>query len=208
MFIKICGLSTPETVAAAVGAGADALGFVLAPGYARTVDPALVAELGRDVPGGVEKVAVFRNQELDVVLAGARAARVGTVQLHGDEPLSMVERLEAEGFGVLRAFSAPTYAAMDQAEREFWEGRRILLDAVNPGEGVPFDPALLAGGHPTGFWLLAGGLHAGNVADLVRELRPSGVDVSSGVEVSRGVKSARLIEEFIGAARASAGRSE
>lgn len=202
MFIKICGLSTPETLTAAVGAGADAVGFLLAPGYARTVSPAQVRGLLPLVPDGVETVGVFRNQPLDVVLDGARAAGVQTVQLHGNEPESDVETLEREGFGTLRAFSAEAFAALPADGRQYWANRRILLDAVNPGEGVPFDPALLHGGHPAGFWLLAGGLTPQNVGALIAQLRPSGVDVSSGVEETRGVKSVPLIEEFIAAARA------
>ncbi|HLR56746.1 MAG TPA: phosphoribosylanthranilate isomerase [Beutenbergiaceae bacterium] len=204
MYIKICGLSTPETLTAAVQAGADAVGFLLAPGYARTLTPAQVRELLPLVPGGIETVGVFRNQPLEVVLDDARAAGVRTVQLHGDEPAGDVAALEREGFGTLRAFSAEAFAALPGADREFWSGRRLLLDAVNPGEGVPFDPALLHGGHPEGFWLLAGGLTPSNVGGLIGRLRPHGVDVSSGVEERRGVKSVRLIEEFIAAARAAA----
>ncbi len=201
MFIKICGLSTPETVRAAVRAGADAVGFVLAPGYARTVTPGRVAELIAEVPDRVETVGVFRNQRIDLVLAQAREAGVATVQLHGDEPTREVEAAQEAGFEVLRAFSAQKFTAMSPEERGFWASRRILLDAVNPGEGVPFDPALLDQAHPQGRWLLAGGLTPGNVAQLIGQLQPSGVDVSSGVEVSRGVKSVPLIEEFIRAAR-------
>lgn len=208
MFIKICGLSTPETVQAAVRAGADAVGFVLATGYARTVSPAQVAQLLPLVPSHVETVGVFRNQPVDVVLDHARRAGVGTVQLHGEETRSEVEAARSAGFEVLRAFSAEAFTALGAADREFWAQRRILLDAVRPGEGVPFDPALLSEGRPEGPWLLAGGLRAGNVADLVGQLAPTGVDVSSGVEVRRGVKSARLIEEFIAVARASGGRAD
>lgn len=203
MFIKICGLSTAETLTAAVMDGADAVGFILAPGYARTVSPAHAAELLALVPESVETVGVFRNQPADVVIAHAREAGVRTVQLHGDEPAGDVAAIEQAGFEVLRAFSAPAFTALEAEEREFWAGKRILVDAVNPGEGMPFEPALLDAAHPEGFWLLAGGLTASNVAELVGQLRPAGVDVSSGVEVSRGVKSPELIEEFIAAARAT-----
>jgi|SRR5690625_2703112 len=202
MFIKICGLSTPETVRAAVRAGADAVGVVLAPGYARTVSPQAAADLLAHVPDHVETVGVFRDQPLDVVLETARAAGVGTVQLHGSEPAADVLAVERAGFGVLRGLAAAQFAALSEEDRGFWAERRILLDAVNPGAGVPFDPALLAAARPTGSWLLAGGLTPDNVAGLVAELAPTGVDVSSGVEVSRGVKSPALIERFIAATRA------
>src|SRR5699024_8934476 len=158
-----------------------------APGYARTVSPAQVAELLPLVPEGVETVGVFRNQPISLVLAQAREAGVRTIQLHGEETLDDTEAAEAAGFEVLRAFSARAFTALDAAAREAWGRRRILLDAVRPGEGVPFDPALLHGSRPEGPWLLAGGLRAQNVAALVAQLQPTGVDVSSGVEVSRGV---------------------
>jgi len=202
MFIKICGLSNPDTLRAAVRGGADAAGFVLAPGYPRSISPEQAAELVALVPAEVETVAVFRDQPLRTILDGATRAGVRTVQLHGSEPREFVHAVESAGFGVLRAFSAEAFTAMGPEEREFWESRRILLDAVSPGEGVPFDPALLEGARPRGHWLLAGGLNAGNVAGLVQRLGPDGVDVSSGVEESRGVKSVELIEEFLRVARA------
>src|SRR5699024_12540996 len=183
-------------------AGAGGAGLVAA--CARTVHQVQGRRLLPRVARGVEAVRLCRNQPLDVVLVGARAAGVQTVELHGHEPDSDVDALERDGFGTLRAFSAEAFAALPPAKREFWANRRLLLDAVNPGEGVPFDPALLHGGHPEGFWLLAGGLTPSNVGGLIGRLRPHGVDVSSGVEERRGVKYVRLIEQFIAAARAAA----
>ena len=203
MYVKICGLQTAETVAAAVEAGADAVGFVFAPGSARTIDAALARELGLGVPANVETVGVFRNQPVDEVLDIARAAPLTTVQLHGAESLADIVRVRNAGFRTLRAFSAASYAALSPADKLAWESERILLDAVEPGAGVAFDAGLLDGGAPEGFWLLAGGLNPSNVAQLCTALRPSGVDVSSGVESSRGVKDIGLIRSFIDAARSA-----
>lgn len=201
MFIKICGLSTAATVGAAVEHGADALGFVFAPGSPRTISPDRAAALIADVPAGVETVGVFRNQPIEDVLTTARAAGVSTVQLHGDEVDDDHHRVEQAGFHSLRAFSAQAYRELDVPRRQFWSNQRILLDAVRPGAGVTFDPAQVHEVPPTGFWLLAGGLDPTNVADLIAELTPSGVDVSSGVESSRGIKDPGRIAEFISAAR-------
>lgn len=201
LYVKICGLSTPETVAAAVSAGADAIGFVFAPGSPRTVTPELVGALLEEVPQHVETVGVFRNQPLAEVLETARRSGVSTVQLHGDEPFSDIEAARAAGFRTLRAFSADAYAGLDDAQRSLWDSERILLDAVEPGAGVVFDPADVLDTPPAGYWLLAGGLTPNNVADLAGVLHPSGVDVSSGVESSRGVKDPALINAFITAAR-------
>lgn len=201
MYVKICGLQTPETVAAAVEAGADAIGFVFAPGSPRTISAEMAAELGHGVPAGVETVGVFRNQSIDDVVAIARRAAVTTVQLHGDESLADMARLHEDGFRTLRAFSANAYNALTGAEKLTWASERILLDAVEPGAGVTFDATVLADGAPGGFWLLAGGLNPGNVSALTAALHPSGVDVSSGVESSRGVKDVKLIRAFVEAAR-------
>ena len=202
MYIKICGLQTAETVAAAIDAGADAVGFVFAPGSPRTITAELAAELGRAVPSGVETVGVFRNQPIGTVVDTARRAALTTVQLHGGEPLADMARLRGEGFRPLRAFSAAAYCTLAPAEKLAWASERILLDAVEPGAGVSFDATVLEGATPSGFWLLAGGLTPGNVAQFATSLRPDGVDVSSGVESSRGVKDSRLIRAFIEAARA------
>jgi phosphoribosylanthranilate isomerase len=80
---------------------------------------------------------------------------------------------------------------------------RLLLDAEEPGAGVPFDVTALGGARPTGFWLLAGGLTPENVAERIRVLSPCGVDVSSGVESERGVKSLARIAAFVDAVRAT-----
>nr|WP_253901465.1 phosphoribosylanthranilate isomerase [Arthrobacter sp. PAMC 25486] len=194
-------MRTAQTVAAAVDAGADAVGFVFSPGSPRTVTAEWAAELGRTVPEGVETVGVFRNQPIDEVVDTARRAGVTTVQLHGDESLADMARLHAEGFRTLRAFSANAYNALPGDERAAWDSERLLLDAVEPGAGETFDAAVLVNGAPHGFWLLAGGLNPANVASLAESMKPAGVDVSSGVESSRGVKDVELIRAFIGAAR-------
>lgn len=203
LYIKICGLSTPATVEAAVEAGANAVGFVFAPGSPRTVDPELARTLVARVPADVETVGVFRNQPLDQVIDLAKRAGVGTVQLHGDEPYADVQALREQGFATLRALSFDDYRALAPAERERWEAERILLDAVEPGAGVTFDASELLAAPPAGTWILAGGLNPGNVAHLVQTLQPAGVDVSSGVESSRGTKDVGLIKAFIAAARST-----
>lgn len=201
LYIKICGLSTPETVEAAVLAGANAVGFVFAPGSPRTVAPELAKNLIARVPQDVETVGVFRNQPLDTVIDMARRSGIGTVQLHGSEPYSDTQALQGEGFATLRALSFDDYRALGESEKELWAAERILLDAVEPGAGVTFDATALLNSPPKGPWILAGGLNPQNVAGLVRTLRPSGVDVSSGVESSRGTKDVGLIKAFIAAAR-------
>jgi phosphoribosylanthranilate isomerase len=203
-WVKICGLSTPETVDAAVAAGTDAVGFVFAPGSPRTVDAETARALVARVPEGVETVGVFRGQHVEAVLELARASGVSTVQLHGDETAADVAAVQAAGFRVIRAVSASRYAAETEEERAGFGEDALLLDAVDPGAGAVFDAAPLLAAPPTRPWLLAGGLTPDTVAALLGSLRPVGgvgVDVSSGVESSRGVKDARLIADFVAAAR-------
>jgi phosphoribosylanthranilate isomerase len=203
-WVKICGLSTPETVDAAVEAGADAVGFVLAPGSPRTIDAATAAVLRARVPQGVETVGVFRGQGVAEVLDLARASGVSTVQLHGDESPGDVAVVRAAGFRVVRAVSASRFAAEAEEERVAFGEDALLLDAVDPGAGAVFDAGPLLAAPPTRDWLLAGGLTPGNVAGLLGSLRSAGavgVDVSSGVESSRGVKDVGLVADFVAAAR-------
>ena len=203
-WVKICGLSTPETVDAAVEAGADAVGFVFAPGSPRTIDPATARELAARVPEGIETVGVFRGQGIGTVLELARASSLSAVQLHGDETPADVATAHAAGFRVIRAVSAAAYAAEPKEARVAYREDALLLDAVDPGAGAVFDAGPLYSRPPSRQWLLAGGLTPDTVASLLEGLRSIGavgVDVSSGVESSRGVKSVDLIRAFVEAAR-------
>lgn len=197
--IKICGLSTPGTVQAAVDQGVDAVGFVFAPGSPRTVSPEEAAALTALVPPEVETVGVFRDQPIDEVLMAARESGVTTVQLHGSEPARDLDELAASGMRTLRAVSAARYT---EWPHEWPRDQRLLIDAVAPGSGKRFAAVDLPS-PPAGFWLLAGGLDATNVGELLRMHRPSGVDVSSGVEASRGVKGIDLMAGFVRAVRAA-----
>lgn len=195
MFVKVCGLRTAEAVDAAVAAGADAVGFVFAPGSVRLINADDAAELVARVPDHVETVGVFRKQHVDEVLALARATGVRTVQLHGDEPDEHFLRVRDAGFQTIRAISATRFTETGHSGSD-----RLLIDATVPGSGVPFDPADLPV-PPSVSWLLAGGLRPDTVRELVSAFEPSGVDVSSGVESAPGVKDSQLIRDFILAAR-------
>ncbi|MGK9147511.1 phosphoribosylanthranilate isomerase [Plantibacter flavus] len=203
MWVKVCGLSESTSVAAAVEAGVDAVGFVFAPGSPRTVEPALAASLIGDVPESVLTVGVFRRQSVEEVSRLAGEAGVQAVQLHGDEPADVFHELQAMGWRTLRATSAVHYASENAAQRAAFAEEFLLLDAPDPGAGKTFDTIALVANPPTREWILAGGLTPDNVQGLVAELSPWGVDVSSGVESSRGVKSPDLIRAFVAAARSA-----
>ncbi|MFG2676572.1 phosphoribosylanthranilate isomerase [Streptomyces sp. DT20] len=192
VYVKVCGLSRPQDVAAAVGAGADAIGFVLTPSP-RQVTPAAVRALVAEVPQGTATVAVFRGEPLEEVRRAAAESGVDTVQLHGSEPPEAFAALRADGFRLIRAASPGSGAPLESGA---YGEDLLIIDSPSPGSGERWDPAAL-GGSPAGPWLLAGGLNPDNVAGAVAGLRPWGVDVSSGVESSRGVKDPALIERFV-----------
>ncbi len=196
LFVKICGLKTAHDVDVAVAAGADAVGFVFAPGSPRTVDAAAARELAARVPDGVLTVGVFRGQSVAQVRRFAEESGVRGVQLHGEEGPEDFAALRAEGRTLLRATAEHVKRCGEYGED------LLLLDAPDPGSGKPWNWGSADFTAPEGRWLLAGGLNPGNVREAVEATGAWGVDVSSGVERERGVKSPDLIRAFIDAARA------
>lgn len=206
--VKICGLSTPETVAAAVAAGAAYLGFVFFAKSPRNVSLDTACALAAEVPPGVAKVALVVNP--DDALLDEIAARmpVDMIQLHGKESPARVGEIRARlGLPVMKAVgiaSTDDLAALDAYEAV---ADQILVDAKPPkdaalpgGMGVPFDWQLLTGRHFQRPWVLAGGLTPKNVGLAIRLTGARQVDVSSGVESAPGVKDVALIRAFIKAA--------
>ncbi len=197
MFVKVCGLSTPESIREAVDAGADAVGFVLT-ASPRAVSPAQVTKLLKEVPDGVGAVGVFRHEPTADAVAIARAAGLGWIQLHGDRTPDDVKTAHDAGMKVIRAVT------MNDAPEAFasWGEEMLLIDAAVPGSGESWDyGSVRARGLEGRQWLLAGGLDPANVAEAARAAGAWGVDVSSGVEVSRGVKDLAKIRAFVTAAK-------
>lgn len=201
MFVKVCGLSTPESVREAVDAGADAVGFVLT-ASPRVVSPSQAASLLAAVPNGVSSIGVFRDEPVADAIAIARAAGLEWIQLHGTRSRTDVTTVHDAGMKLIRAISMG--AAQD--EFEDWGEDLLLIDAAVPGSGESWDYASVAAlpvlqGRN---WLLAGGLDAGNVGQASAAAHAWGVDVSSGVEASRGVKDLAKVRAFVQAAKAAA----
>lgn len=202
MFVKVCGLSTPESVRTAAESGADAVGFVLTRSP-REVTPGQARELLAHVPAGLPAVGVFRNETAAAAVALAREAGLGWVQLHGDRSPADVRTVHDAGLKLIRAV---TMSAAPEAFAD-WGEELLLIDAAVPGSGEAWDYASvrdkgLAGRH----WLLAGGLDPDNVAGAASQAGAWGVDVSSGVESSRGVKDLAKIRNFVTAAKSLAGK--
>jgi phosphoribosylanthranilate isomerase len=210
--VKICGLSTPETLEAAIAAGADMVGLVFFPKSPRHLSQERGAALARQVAGRAEVVALTVDMENAELGSLVEAVRPDWLQLHGGEGVERVKAIRAAfGCQVMKAIPVGSAADLAVADRYMKVADRLLLDAIPPkgatrpgGLGTTFDWSIVAGFDPDVPWLLSGGLRPGNVAEAMRITGASGVDVSSGVETAPGVKSPELIRAFVANARAFA----
>lgn len=192
--IKICGLRRPEDIEAAVGAGADAVGFVFHAASPRHLAPADAAALARRVPAGVLKVAVTLHPAQSLVDAVLREFRPDVWQTDADDLAVLTLPADVAPWPVLR-----TGAALPAVLP-----RRLLFEGARSGAGEAADWTLAAAlAHRTEL-ILGGGLTPDNVAAAIQAVRPWGVDVSSGVELAPGVKDADRIRRFVLAAREAA----
>jgi phosphoribosylanthranilate isomerase len=209
--IKICGLSTAETLDAALAAGADMVGFVFFPKSPRYLTIDRARELVDRVEGRAAVVALA--VDMDDAGLGAIVEQVAPdwLQLHGTEAIDRVAEVRRKfGREVMKAVGVSTAADLAAARSYAAVADAILLDAKPPagatrpgGLGLSFDWSIAAGFDLDVPWLLSGGLRPGNVAAALRVSGASGVDVSSGVETAPGVKSPDLIRAFIANARAA-----
>jgi len=202
--IKICGLTREADVAAAVEAGADAVGFVLYAKSPRRVSVKGAAALARGLSPFVTPVLLFVNATPGEIAAATVALPHALLQFHGDETAA---ECDAAARPYLRAVGmAPGLDLLDFAHR-FPHAQALLLDAAVDGYGgggKVFDWSLIPLDLPADVrsrLVLSGGLNPANVIDGVLHVRPVAVDVSSGVEVAKGVKDAALIRRFCEAVR-------
>jgi phosphoribosylanthranilate isomerase len=190
--IKICGVTDLVVAQAAVDAGADSIGFVLAPSV-RQISPTEARVIAEHLPATVDTVAVFRAPspaDIDRALAGFDADMV-----QADHPsLSGVV-----GRRLLPVFRE-TVSALDEIAR-YIDGDRFVYEGPLSGVGHVVDWGLAGEVARLGQMTLAGGLHQDNVGDAIGTVRPFGVDVSSGVESSPGMKDPVRIRAFIEAVR-------
>ncbi len=212
VIVKICGISTPETLEASLGAGADMIGFNFFPKSPRAVSLEAGSALAARVAGRAEIVALTVDMDDDAIASLVAAVRPDWLQLHGKEPPERVAALQDRfGLGVLKAIGIRGADDLAEVSAHAGVADRLLLDAKAPAgaplpgsNGRVFDWSLLDGLDPALPYMLSGGLDAGNVAEAITRTGTRGVDVSSGVETAPGVKDAALIEAFIRAARSGA----
>jgi phosphoribosylanthranilate isomerase len=208
--VKICGLSTAESVRTAVEAGASFVGFVFYAESPRNIGPERAAELAALARGKARIVALVVDADDATLLEINRQVNPDFFQAHGREsPGRIAEITKLTGKPVIKAIRVQTGADVAEAAAYTQSAAVILYDAKTPGtlgrdlpggNGLAFDWQLLSGETPRAF-MLAGGLTPENVAEAIRVTGAPMVDVSSGVESARGVKDLGLIRKFIEAAK-------
>ena len=207
--VKICGLSTPETLAAALEAGADMVGLVFFEKSPRHVGLEAARALASQARHRAEIVALTVDPDDATLAAILRRVEPDYFQLHGRESPERVAQIqERYGVSVIKAIGVAEAADLALAEA-YAAADALLIDAKPPkgavlpgGNGVAFDWRLAREFRPRKPWLLSGGLTPENVGEAIRESLARSVDVSSGVESAPGVKDAERIRAFVAAARA------
>lgn len=209
LIVKICGLSTPETLDTALQSGADMVGFVFFPPSPRHIGLQTARELGQRAKGRAVKVALTVDAD-DATLANiVETLRPDILQLHGRETMARLRDIkQAYGLPVIKAMAVETPSDLLPLSGYAAVADRILFDARAPkgatrpgGLGAAFDWHVLENLELAVPFMVSGGLTRENVAAAVGLTRAGGVDVSSGVERAPGVKDPEMIEAFIRTAR-------
>ena len=212
VLVKICGLSTPEALDAALDAGADMVGFVFFEPSPRHLGIEAARTLGARVRGRAKKVALTVDATDEALARIIEALAPDVLQLHGRETPDRVVVVRTRfGLPVIKALPIARREDLGPVRTYDKVADRILFDARAPREatrpgglGQPFDWRLLENLDQNLAFMLSGGLDAANVAEALAITRAPAVDVSSGVERAPGVKDPDKIRAFIRAARAAA----
>jgi phosphoribosylanthranilate isomerase len=212
ILIKICGLSSPDTLDAALDAGADMVGFVFFEPSPRHLAFGAGRALGERVRGRAQKVALSVDADDEWLATSVEALKPHWLQLHGKETPDRVAAVKKRfGLPVMKAIAVEQKSDLAAIAAYAGIADRLIFDARAPrtatrpgGLGKSFDWRLLENLQSAGPFMLSGGLDAGNVAEALRITGAPGVDVSSGVERAPGQKDADKIRAFIRATREAA----
>jgi phosphoribosylanthranilate isomerase len=213
--VKICGLSTPATLNAALMAGADMVGFVFFAKSPRCIGFEAARALGAQAHGRAKVVALSVDPDDEMLALIIEALTPDILQLHGRESPARVKEIGAR-FGCATMKAVGVAAPADLAAAQAYDGVAdfLLIDAKPPsnaalpgGNGLPFDWRLARDSSPRSPWLLSGGLNPANVARAIALTGACGVDVSSGVERAPGLKDEAKIAAFVAAARQGLARA-
>lgn len=203
--VKICGITNLDDALAAVGAGADALGFNFYPRSPRYISPANAREITNQLPPSILKVGVFVNEELPSLLAIASEANLTAVQLHGDESPDYCSQLK-------QTFVIKAFGAQDDLDLSAYAVDAIMLDTkdelLRGGTGRVFDWTIAQHADKSvksvAKLFLAGGLSPENVAEAIATVQPYAVDACSSLEETPGKKNHARMRAFVNAVRSVA----
>lgn len=204
--VKICGLSTPETITTAITHGTDFIGLVFYPPSPRHVEIAVAKYLTSQVPDGIEIVGLFVNPDNQTLQEVLNEVPLSMIQLHGDESPHRVNEIKTK-FNIPVMKALPIETAEDLKAAKFYDDVTdwLLFDAKGEelpgGNGIAFDWTILADYKGIRPWFLAGGLTPNNVQEAIQITNTMAVDVSSGVESAPGVKNVKKIRSFISAVK-------
>jgi len=207
--VKICGVSHPDAVLAAIKGGARYIGLVFYERSPRHVAPPLAAELSRMVPTGIRTVGLFVDPSDEYLEHVVTQVPLDLLQLHGDEQPGRVAGIKSLfSIPVMKAIKVSTMADLAAADAYADVADRLLFDAKPPakvsalpgGNGIAFDWTILTGRNWSKPWMLSGGLTIGNVAEAIAVSGAASIDVSSGVEDRPGHKDPAMICDFLRAA--------
>lgn len=206
--IKICGISTPDTLEAVIGARADYVGFMFFARSPRNVSLETAAALARQAGPRIRRVGVFVDADDSVIADAIGAGKLDVLQLHGSETPGRAAQLKARfGLEVCKVLSVAAQADIERAGNYAGAADTILFDAKTPagtlpgGMGLVFDWSWLTAYRGALPWGLAGGLNPENVAEAIRLTGAPMVDTSSGVESEPGIKDTARIAAFCKAVR-------
>lgn len=199
--VKICGLTRPEDIDAAVAAGADAIGLVFYDPSPRAVNIEKARQLAARIPAFVSVTGLFVNPQVDFVKQVLQHVALDILQFHGDETAAFCEQFHRRW---IKAIRVRQQGQIEQAFEEYQNSAGLLVDAWHPeqygGTGHGFNWSLIPEQRSLPL-ILAGGLQPENVATAVRQVRPWAVDVSGGVEIDKGIKCAKKMADFVAATR-------
>ncbi len=194
---KICGITREQDLYAVASCGADAIGLVFYEKSPRHVSLQQAVRLARAVPPFVTVVGLFVNPSVEYVREVLAQVPLDVLQFHGEETPEFCAQF---GRPYLKAVRVKAGVDLLQCAAAYAGAQGLLLDAyvegTQGGTGESFDWALIPQNLPLPV-ILSGGLHAGNVAAAIAQVRPYAVDVSSGVEASKGIKDAAKVAAFI-----------
>lgn len=203
--IKICGLSTNESIDAIIAGGATHMGLIFFEKSPRHVDLEKAQSLSRHAADRIQKVAVSVNADDEYMNTIVKAMQPDVLQLHGNESVERVRELKSTyNLPVMKAFAISETSDFEKVTPYIGIADKFLFDAKPPkgselpgGNGVAFDWEIMDALPKTVPYMLSGGLDASNVCEAVERSGAKAVDTSSGVESAAGVKNIKLIEEFL-----------